>query len=54
MIEKALLALLSAVAGGVFTYGTAGMRLEGRMEAVERTLTRIEARLFPNPATAQR
>ncbi len=47
MLERAALALLSAVAGGMLTYGANVLKIEGRLDGLERSLARIEGRLFP-------
>lgn len=45
MTEKVLTAIVSALAGGVFTFSMSAVRLEGRVDAIEKSLTRIEQRL---------
>lgn len=52
MIEKVLVAALSAVAGGLFTYSAKALTIEGRLDGIERSIVRIESRLFPPTATA--
>mgnify|MGYP006913923949 CR=1 FL=1 len=47
MLEKALLAICSAVAGSLLTYGANVLKIEGRLDGIERSVTRIEQRLFP-------
>lgn len=48
MIEKLLVAVLSAAAGGLLTYGANVLKIEGRLDGIERSVTRIEQRLFPH------
>ena len=55
--EKIIVALLSAMLGGLGTYGLKAITIEGRLDAIERAVIRIEKRLYPDtPAkpTAQR
>lgn len=47
MLEKITVAVASALAGGVLTYTTKALTLEGRIDAIERSVQRIEHRLFP-------
>lgn len=53
MLEKVAVALLSAVAGGLFTYSAKALTIEGRLDSIERSVTRIEHRLFPPTTTAK-
>lgn len=54
MLEKIIVAMVSAMAGGLLTYGTKGLTLEGRIDAIERSVQRIEMRLFPFPQETPR
>lgn len=49
MLEKALVAMLSACAGGVFTWSMHAVqldaRVDGRLGAIEAAIIRIEKRL---------
>lgn len=47
MLEKIIVALVSAMAGGVLTYAAKTLTIEGRLDAIERSVSRIETRLFP-------
>ncbi|MBN9407633.1 MAG: hypothetical protein J0H69_00660 [Burkholderiales bacterium] len=46
MMEKVATALVSALCGAVLTYGVKAIAIEGRMDAIERSLQRIETRLL--------
>lgn len=48
MLEKIIVAMVSAMAGGLLTYASKTLTIEGRLDAIERTVTRIETRLFPH------
>lgn len=45
-MDKILTAIASALAGAVLTWGIKAVQLEGRLEAIERGVQRIETRLF--------
>ena len=45
MAEKIIIGIVSAIASGVLTYAFKATSIEGRLDNVERTLQRIEARL---------
>lgn len=48
MLEKIIVAMVSAVAGGVLTYAVKAVAIEGRLDGIERSVQRIENRLFPH------
>lgn len=54
MLEKIIVAIVSAMVGGVLTYSAKMLSLEGRIDAMERSLIRIETRLFPQSQEAPR
>jgi hypothetical protein len=43
--EKILVALISALAGGMLTYATKAIAIEGRLDGIERAVIRIEAKI---------
>ena len=45
MADKIIVALLSAILGGGFTYAIKAAGLEGRMDGIERGMIRIENKL---------
>ena len=45
MADKIIVALLSAILGGGFTYAIKAAALEGRMDGIEKTVERIENKL---------
>ena len=45
MLEKIVVALIGALAGGFLTYGVKAVSLEGRLDGIERAVLRIESRL---------
>lgn len=47
MNEKIITAVLSAAVGAVGTYTTKVASLEGRLDAIERSMARIERKLYP-------
>ncbi len=47
MSDKIFAAVAGALVGAVMTYGAKAISLEGRLDAMEKTLQRIEFRLFP-------
>ncbi len=47
MTERVVVAVISALAGGMLTYGAKTLTLEGRLDAIERALVRIEQRIYP-------
>ena len=52
MFEKIIVAVASAasgaLAGATLTYTLKAVQLEGRIDGIERSIQRIESRLFPN------
>lgn len=54
MAERVIVALVSALAGGVMTYTVKAVAIEGRLDAIERGVARIEQRLFPVDPQAAR
>ena len=48
MLEKIIVAMVSAMAGGLLTYAAKTLTIEGRLDAIERSVSRIETRLFPH------
>jgi hypothetical protein len=51
MFDKILVAIISAAAGGLMTYGVKAVSLEGRIMGIEKSVDRIERRLFPVTAS---
>lgn len=51
--EKIIVALVSAIAGGVLTYAAKALTIEGRLDGIEKAVQRIEQRLYtvPSPPT---
>lgn len=47
--HKVVLAILSAVAGALLTYGAKALTIEGRLDGIERAVHRIEERVFQLP-----
>ena len=45
MTEKIVLACISALAGGLLTYGVKAISIEGRLDGIERAVIRIEHKL---------
>jgi len=50
--EKVLVAIVSASLGGLGTYMAKTLLIEGRLDAIERAVNRIEQRLFPPAASS--
>lgn len=44
--QSVLRALASGLAGAVLSYGVTGIKVESRVAAIEKSLERIEARLY--------
>ena len=53
MLEKIIVAMVSAVAGGLLTYAVKAVAIEGRLDGIERSVLRIETRLFPHQGSGQ-
>lgn len=45
MNEKIILSVVAALAGSVLTYAFKAVSIEGRLDGIERAVTRIEAKL---------
>jgi hypothetical protein len=45
MLEKIVMAVIGAVAGGMITWSTKALTIEGRLDGIERAVVRIERKL---------
>lgn len=45
MIEKIVMAVVGAIAGGMITWSTKALTIEGRLDGIERAVVRIEGKL---------
>lgn len=49
LVQKTLIAILAGTVGSGLTYAASGVRLGPRMDAIERTLLRIETHIYQTP-----